>query len=76
VDFPLNLHSKRIGKEAERETITNYQTYADQVDSFSDWIERGAPFAAPGIEGLKNQLVLDAAYRSIQTGRKEATATL
>ena len=75
VDFPLNLRCKRIGKEAERETITNYQTYADQLDSFSDWIERGIPFAAPGIEGVKNQLVLDAAYRSIQTGRKEATAT-
>ena len=76
VDFPLNLRSKRIGQEPERETITNYETYAAQVDSFSDWVERDNPFAAPGIEGLKNQVVLDAAYRSIKTGRKEAVAAV
>lgn len=71
VDFPLNLRSKRVDHEEQRETISNYNTYADQVDAFSDWVERGTPFAAPGIEGLKNQLVLDAAYRSIKSGRKE-----
>jgi len=76
VDFPLNLRSKRIGQETEHETITNYQTYADQVDSFSDWVERDTPFAAPGIEGLRNQLVLDAAYRSIKSGRKEVVGTV
>jgi predicted dehydrogenase len=74
VDFPLELRNKRVGQEAERETITNYQTYADQVDAFSDWVERGTPFAAPGIQGLRNQLVLDAAYRSINSGKKEAVA--
>jgi predicted dehydrogenase len=71
VDFPLSLRSKRVGQEPEEETITNYNTYADQVDEFSDWIERDAPFAASGVEGLRNQLVLDAAYRSIKSGRKE-----
>lgn len=72
VDFPLRLRSKRAGHDAQIETMTNYNTYADQVDAFSDWVERGAAFAAPGIEGLKNQRVLDAAYRSIESGKKEA----
>lgn len=72
VDFPLRLRSKRAGQDAQIETMTNYNTYADQVDAFSNWVERGAAFAAPGIEGLKNQLVLDAAYRSIKSGKKEA----
>jgi 1,5-anhydro-D-fructose reductase (1,5-anhydro-D-mannitol-forming) len=76
VDFPLNLSSKHVGQETERQTITNYQTYADQVDAFSGWLERGTPFAAPGIEGLKNQLVLDAAYRSIKSGKKETASAL
>lgn len=71
VDFPLNLRSKRVDRESQQETITNYNTYADQVDAFSEWVERDVPFAAPGIEGLKNQLVLDAAFRSIKSGKKE-----
>jgi predicted dehydrogenase len=71
VDFPLQLRSKRIGQEADCETITNFQTYADQVDAFSDWLELGTPFVAPGIEGLRNQLVLDAAYRSIKSHKRE-----
>ena len=71
VDFPLELTSKLIGEPASTETITNYQTYADQVDAFSNWVEKGVPFLASGIEGLKNQLVLDAAYRSIKSGKKE-----
>ena len=76
VDFPLELRSKRIGEEAEQETITNYNTYADQVDAFSDWVERGIGFPAPAIEGLRNQLVLDAAYRSIKSRRKESVPPL
>jgi 1,5-anhydro-D-fructose reductase (1,5-anhydro-D-mannitol-forming) len=75
VDFPLNVRSKRVGKEPQQETITNYNTYADQVDAFSEWVERDVPFAAPGIEGLKNQLVLDSAYRSTKSGKKEAVPT-
>jgi len=34
-------------------------------------VERGIPFVAPGIEGLRNQRVLDAAYTSIKKGTRE-----
>jgi predicted dehydrogenase len=50
--------------------------YARLLDAFADAIEQGTPFAVPGEEGLRNQLVLDAAYRSLQTGRAESPEAL
>jgi predicted dehydrogenase len=42
------------------------------VDAFADAVEGRAPFPVPGEEGWKNQVILDAAYRSMKTGRAEA----
>ncbi len=71
VDFPVELRSKPVGGPVTTEVLDNHDAYAYQVDAFSDWVERGLPFPAPGIEGWRNQLVLDAAYRSLQSGKKE-----
>ena len=71
VDHAIALHTRPIGGEISTEHISNDTTYADQVDAFALHIERGTPFVAPGIEGLRNQQVLDAAYKSVKTGERE-----
>src|SRR5579871_5006575 len=45
-----------------------FLTYSQMLDA----IEQDRPFSVPGKEGLRNQLVLDAAYRSLQTDRAES----
>lgn len=68
VDHPIELHLKTHGSELISEPISNDHTYAKQVDEFAASIEQGAPFSISGNEGLRNQQVLDAAYRSIKSG--------
>lgn len=72
VDHPLQLKLIREGKVVESEEILNDRVYGRQVDAFSAAIEHKAPFPIPGEEGARNQAVLDAAYRSIRTGRTES----
>src|SRR5207248_10139982 len=71
VDHAIALHTRPIGGQISTEHISNDTTYSDQVDAFALHVERGIPFVAPGIEGLRNQQVLDAAYKSIKSGKRE-----
>lgn len=71
VDAPVDVRAELIGKDIKTERVSNDATYGDQVDAFALHIERGIPFVAPGIEGLRNQQVLDAAYKSIRSGNRE-----
>jgi 1,5-anhydro-D-fructose reductase (1,5-anhydro-D-mannitol-forming) len=71
VEHPLELICKPLNGEAMSEPLSNVEGYARQVDAFALSIEKGVPFPAPGIEGLKNQRVLDAAYRSVKTGERQ-----
>ncbi|HVH86036.1 MAG TPA: Gfo/Idh/MocA family oxidoreductase [Terriglobales bacterium] len=71
VDHEIELQTKPIGGQIVREQVSNDGSYADQVDAFALSMEKGIPFLVPGVEGLKNQQVLDAAYRSIKTGTRE-----
>ncbi len=69
VDFPLQVNVSRASKIAECHEFTNYDAYSAMLDAFSAWVESGTEFAAPGEEGLKNQIVVDAAYASAEAGR-------
>lgn len=71
VDHEIELKMKTIGSDVTVKQVSNDRTYADQVDAFADSIERGLPFLCPGIEGLRNQQVVDAAYRSVKSGKRE-----
>ena len=71
VDHIIELCTKPIGSGLVSERISNEHSYAAQVDAFALSIENGTAFPAPGIEGLRNQQVLEAAYRSIQSGGRE-----
>jgi 1,5-anhydro-D-fructose reductase (1,5-anhydro-D-mannitol-forming) len=71
VDRPITIELRRSGG-VETEQVSNELAYARQVDAFADALEGRAGFPVPGEEGWKNQLILDAAYRSMKTGRVEA----
>jgi len=71
VERPVTIELSRVDGSVTREQVNNELAYARQVDSFADWLTGGTPFPAPGEEGLRNQLVLDAAYRSARTGTVE-----
>lgn len=71
VDRPITIQLWRDQKIAAAETVSNRLAYAQQVDAFAAAIETREPFPVPGVEGLRNQIVLDAAYRSIMTGNSE-----
>jgi predicted dehydrogenase len=69
VDTPLQVNLLRGAQVAESREFTNYDAYSRMLDAFSASIEHGTDFPAPGEEGLKNQIIVDAAYASAETGR-------
>jgi len=71
VEHPIELELRRGGTVVENETVSNVDAYARQVDMFSAAIEAKGDFPVPGEEGWQNQEVLDAAYRSLKSGRAE-----
>lgn len=76
VERPIQLHLVKGGKIAETEEVTNYEAYARQVDEFATALENKTSFAVPGEEGWKNQVILDAAYRSLKSGKAEKVQTI
>jgi predicted dehydrogenase len=71
VDRPVQLELRRDGVVVETKTVSNQLAYAVQVDAFATAVEGRAKFPIPGEEGWRNQEVLDAAYRSMKSGRTE-----
>lgn len=76
VEKPIQLELWQSGRLAAEETVSNQLAYAKQVDAFAAAIEGGGVFPVPGIEGLQNQLVLDAAYQSLSSGKIEEVGVL
>jgi predicted dehydrogenase len=72
VEHPINLELRRGGAVVESQTVSNRLAYALQVDAFANAVEGKAEFPIPGEEGWRNQEILDAAYRSMKSGRTEA----
>ncbi len=71
VEHPIDLELRRGGAVVETHTVSNRLAYGLQVDAFADAVEGKAEFPIPGEEGWRNQEVLDAAYRSMKSGRTE-----
>jgi predicted dehydrogenase len=72
VERPIEIELRRGGVVVEKEIVSNSDAYARQVDMFSAAIEGNAEFPVPGEEGWQNQEVLDAAYRSLRSGKVES----
>lgn len=71
VERPIEIEIKRNDGQITRESANNKLAYAMQVDAFADAVEGKSPFPAPGEDGWQNQEILDAALRSIASGRAE-----
>jgi predicted dehydrogenase len=71
VERPVHLELLRGGAVVETSTVSNQLAYARQVDAFAAAVEGKAEFPIPGEEGWRNQEILDAAYRSMKSGRTE-----
>jgi len=72
IERPVSVELRRGFEVVERREVSNAYAYAAQVDAFAAAIEEGRDFEVPGEEGLKNQLVLDAAFRSLKSGKVES----
>ena len=71
VEKSINLQLCRGGAVVETETLSNHLAYARQVDEFAAAVEGKSEFPVPGEEGWENQIILDAAYRSLKSGKAE-----
>ncbi len=71
VDHPPTIELRRAFEVIESREVSNANAYAAQVDAFAAAVEQGRDFEIPGEEGLRNQLVLDAAFRSVKSGNVE-----
>jgi predicted dehydrogenase len=76
VDQPVSVEWWREGKLVATEWASNQLAYARQVDAFASAIEGSQPFPVPGEEGWQNQIILDAAYRSLSSGKAEDVTLL
>lgn len=77
VDTSVTLELRESGSNrvVDREELSNEMAYARQVDAFATAVEQGSAFEIPGEEGFRNQLILDAVFRSRQSGRAEEVRT-
>ena len=71
VERAIRIECWREGNLVDGETVSNQLAYAKQVDAFAEAVEGRAEFPVSGEEGFKNQLILDAAYRSSESGKTE-----
>lgn len=71
VDHPVDVVLYRQDKVAAHQRISNADAYSRMIDGFSAAIEGRGAYLATGEDGLHNQRVLDAAYKSWQTGTKQ-----
>ena len=71
VERPIEIQLRKEQKIVETETVSNQSAYAMMLDSFADSLEGKGTFPVPGVEGWKNQEILDAAYRSLRSASKE-----
>jgi predicted dehydrogenase len=71
VERPVKLELWRDRQLVAEETVSNHLAYARQADAFAAAVEGREVFPVSGREGWQNQIILDAAYRSLSSGKGE-----
>jgi predicted dehydrogenase len=74
VERPITVELRRGGAVVESEVVSNQPAYARQVDAFAAAVEGEMKFPVLGEQGWQNQEILDAAYRSMKSGKVEDVA--
>ncbi len=71
VDRPVTIVHHSAGKIIHQEVISNAEAYSRMLDGFSATVEGTGSFASTGDDGVQNQRILDAAFRSWHSGCRE-----
>ncbi len=71
VDRPVEVVLRRAGEVVERVVLDNGDGYTRMLDDFAGAFRGKRGFAATGTDGVTNMMVLDAAYTSWRSGRRE-----
>ena len=71
VEHPVRLEFRRGFDLVEEAEVSNANAYTTQVEEFAAAVESGRPFAIPGEEGVQNQKILDAIFRSVKSQQAE-----
>ena len=71
VDRPVTIVHHAGAKIVSEETVSNGDAYSRMLDAFSAAVEGTGTFASPGEDGIQNQQILDAAFRSWHSGCRE-----
>ncbi|HWR15603.1 MAG TPA: Gfo/Idh/MocA family oxidoreductase [Terriglobales bacterium] len=71
VDFPVTVNLEQNRKIVSQQTFSNELAYAKQADEFANAVQGKATYRCLGEEGWQNQRILDAAFRSMQSGHPE-----
>ncbi len=71
VEHPVILELRRGFDLVERREVLNDRAYTAQVEAFAAAVEGHHSCDIPGEEGLQNQLILDAIFRSVNSGKTE-----
>lgn len=72
VDHPVDVVLYRQDKVAAHQRVSNDDAYSRMLDSFSAAVQGRGTYLATGEDALHNQRVLDAAYKSWQSGQKQS----
>ncbi|HZY61801.1 MAG TPA: Gfo/Idh/MocA family oxidoreductase [Edaphobacter sp.] len=71
IDRPIDIFLRRGGELVEKVTLDNHDGYTRMLDSFARALRGEEDFPATGEDGIQNMRILDAAFRSWHTGRRE-----
>jgi predicted dehydrogenase len=71
VDHPVDIALRRRGAHIDTNTVNNADAYTRMIDNFARALRGEEAFLGPGLEGVHNQHILDAAYKSWRTGTRE-----
>jgi 1,5-anhydro-D-fructose reductase (1,5-anhydro-D-mannitol-forming) len=71
VDRPVEVVLRRAGELIETHIVDNGDGYTRMLDSFAEAMHGNESFNATGDDGVRNTAVLDAAFRSWKSGRRE-----
>ena len=74
VDRPVAIVHHAGGEILNREEVSNADAYTRMLDAFSATVTGSGDFASTGDDGVHNQKVLDAAFLSWRTCRREPVA--
>ena len=72
VDHPVDVVLRRKGAHVNTNTVSNADAYTRMIDNFAQALRGEEQFLGPGAEGVHNQHILDAAFKSWHSSKRES----